>query len=141
MSLRFTLRPLGTTTRSPTTIGASREPRKVWPVLLTLESMGSMVRMVTIVPSGMVTVMGCGGGGGGGGAGAEGFSGAGSCRGPGLEFVVGAGAGVGAGAATGAAGEGLRGVRAGLAGRARGGGGGARFSAVTAAGGGGAMVV
>jgi len=62
-SLRFTFRPLGMTTRSPTTIGASSEARKVWPVLLTLESMDSMVRIVTIVPSGIVTVMGCGGGG------------------------------------------------------------------------------
>jgi len=31
------------------TIGASSEARKVWPVLLTLESMDSMVRIVTIV--------------------------------------------------------------------------------------------
>ena len=78
MSLRYTLRPFGITTRSPTTMGASREARKVWPALLTLESMESMVRTVTMVPSGIVTVMGCGGGGGGGGAGADGFSGAGS---------------------------------------------------------------
>ena len=38
-------------------------------MVLEAESMASIVRMVTMVPSGTVTVMGWGGGGGGGGAG------------------------------------------------------------------------
>src|SRR5215469_7740069 len=72
--------PLGSTTWSLTTTGASSEARNVWPVEAVAESTESMVRTVTIVPSGIVTVIGCGGGGGGRGAGAAagcGFAGGG----------------------------------------------------------------
>src|SRR5260221_12122179 len=93
------------TTVSPTTIGGSREARNDWPGRLALESMESMVRSVTMVPSGIETVTGCGGGGGGGGKGAQGFHWAGSCQQPGSE-VEGEGGG-GAGAAGGAGRDGL----------------------------------
>jgi hypothetical protein len=39
-------------------MGASREPRNICPVELVEESIASMVRTVTMVLSGMVTVMG-----------------------------------------------------------------------------------
>src|SRR5260221_3811483 len=128
------------TTVSPTTVGASREARNDWPGRLALESTESMVRTVTMVPSGIETVTGCGGGGGGGGKGAEGFSGAGSDKGRALEWEAEVGAG--AGVAGGAVGDGLARVFGGFAGRAgvAGRGGGGKFSAVVA-GSGGAMVV
>src|ERR1700730_19304210 len=73
-SFKFTFKPLGTTTLLPTTMGESSEPRKRSPVRLVCESMESMVRTLTMVRAGMVTVMGCGGGGGGGGFGISGLA-------------------------------------------------------------------
>jgi hypothetical protein len=101
--LQRDIQALGTTTRSSTTMGASSEPRNVWPAELVAESIASMVRTVTIVLSGIVTVMGCGGGGGGGVTGAGKAGGGAAC----VESTVGvarAGADAGAGAGGSAAG-------------------------------------
>src|SRR5437773_5626056 len=68
-SLTYASAPLGTITRLSTTIGASSEALNTWPDWFVFESMLSIVRTVTIVFAGTVTVTGCGGEGGAGGDG------------------------------------------------------------------------
>src|SRR5690242_4674919 len=111
--------PAGMTTRSSETMGASREARKVWPVVFCAESILSMVRTVTTVLAGISTVRvrGCGGGAGAGSGEAarstelDGFAGARSGAGSGCEVLgsrrglersrFGSGAGAGAGCSAG----------------------------------------
>src|SRR5215831_563599 len=72
--------PLGTTTSSPTTIGASSEAWNTSPALFTDESTPSIMRIEIVVPAATSTGRACGGGGGGGGAGAAAAcAGGGSC--------------------------------------------------------------
>src|SRR2546429_4692204 len=70
-SLTYASAPLGTITRLSTTIGASSEALNTWPDWFVFESMLSIVRTVTIVFAGTVTVTGCGGEGGAGGDGGD----------------------------------------------------------------------
>src|SRR5437879_4436264 len=63
-SLTYASAPLGTITLLSTTIGASSEALNTCPAWFVFESMLSIVRTVTIVFAGTVTVTGCGGGGG-----------------------------------------------------------------------------
>src|SRR5437667_7120528 len=63
-SLTYASAPLGTITRLSTTIGTSSDALNICPAWFVFESMLSIVRTVTIVFAGTVTVTGCGGGGG-----------------------------------------------------------------------------
>src|SRR5207253_7962503 len=67
-SLTYASAPLGTITLLSTTIGASSDALNTCPAWFVFESMLSIVRTVTIVFAGTVTVTGCGGGGGAGAA-------------------------------------------------------------------------
>src|SRR5437879_1200860 len=65
-SFMYASAPLGTITLLSTTMGASNEALNTWPAEFVFESMASIVRIVTIVFAGTVTVTGGGGGGGAG---------------------------------------------------------------------------
>src|SRR5229473_7320225 len=62
-SLMYASAPAGTITLLSATIGASNEALNTCPAWFVFESMLSIVRTVTIVLAGTVTVTGCGGGG------------------------------------------------------------------------------
>src|SRR5262245_45091962 len=100
--------PFGTTTCSPTVIGAYREARNVLPILFLSESIASMVMTRMSVPAGTVTFLGCGGGSGAfAAAGGRLFTGAVAGAG-----AVAAGARPAAGAEAGEAGAGTAGGEA-----------------------------
>src|SRR5438552_8661474 len=76
-SLTYASAPLGTITLLSTTIGASSEALNICPAWFVFESMLSIVRTVTIVFAGTVTVTGWGAGGGAGAAAGGAAAGAG----------------------------------------------------------------